>query len=81
MQTAGTFVLANRVLSAITAAALGAAVGMILPGPSVQAGTTNPAIRDDVAYGRPLGRDCARQGWPYYTPNCPRYRTQDSGEE
>ena len=70
---------AYKVLSAITAAALGAAVGMVLPGPSVEAGTTNSAIKAGVS--RPFGRDCAQQGWPNYAPDCVRYRTQASGEE
>jgi hypothetical protein len=52
---------------------------MVLPGPSVEAGTTNPAIKADVP--RPFGRDCAQQAWPYYAPDCLRYRTQASGEE
>ena len=70
-----------KVLSAIMAVALGAAVGMVLPGPSVEAGTTNPAIKADRPYNRPLGQDCAQQAWPYYAPNCLRYRTQAAGEE
>jgi hypothetical protein len=70
-----------KVLSAIMAAALGTAVGMVLPGPSVEAGTTNPAITADVPDNRPLGHDCAHQAWPYYAPSCLHYRTQASGEE
>ena len=85
IQTAGMFVLAMspyKFLSAITAAALGAGVVMVLPGfsPGVEAGTANPAIMADVPDNRPLGLDCAQQTWPYYPPNCLRDRTQASGE-
>jgi hypothetical protein len=71
-----------KILSAIAAAALGAAVVMVLPGfsPSVEAGTTKPAIQADRLDNQPLGRDCTQQAWPYYAPDCLRDRTQASGE-
>ena len=89
LETAGRFVPAIstckvNILSAITATALGAAVVMVLPGfsPSVEAGTTSPAIQAiqaDVRDNVPLDHDCAQQTWPYYAPDCLR-RTQAAGE-
>ena len=82
IETVGTFVPDRvNILSAITATALGAAVVMVLPGfsPSVEAGTTSPAIQADVGDNGPLDHDCAQQTWPYYAPDCLR-RTQAAGE-
>jgi hypothetical protein len=72
----------TKVLSAIAAAALGAAVVMILPGfsPTVEAGTAGPALQAEPVHNRPLGRDCTQQAWPYYAPDCLRDRTQASGK-
>jgi hypothetical protein len=72
----------TKVLSAIAAAALGAAVVMVLPGfsPSVEAGTTSPAIQAEPVDSPPLGRDCTQQAWPYYAPDCLRDRAQASGK-
>jgi hypothetical protein len=71
-----------KVLSAIAAAALGAAVVMVLPGfsPSVEAGTTAPAVQADRLDSPAPGRACTQQAWPYYAPDCLRDRTQASGE-
>jgi hypothetical protein len=65
-----------RVLSAVAAAAVGAALMMALP---VEAGTSNPAIKTDRLDYRPSGPECTQQAWPYYRPDCLRDRTQPSG--
>jgi hypothetical protein len=70
-----------RVLSAIAAAAFGAAVMMALPGfsPQVEAGISNPAVKTDRLDYRPSGPECTQQAWPYYRPDCLRDRSQASG--
>jgi hypothetical protein len=71
-----------RILSAIGAAALGAAVVMALPGfsPAVEAGTSAPLAKTDRLDYRPLGPDCTERAWPYYGANCLRDRTQAAGQ-
>ena len=71
----------HRILSAIAAAALGAAVMMVLPGfsPQVEAGISNPAVKTDRLDYRPSSPECTQQAWPYYRPDCLRDRTQSSG--
>jgi len=71
-----------RVLSAIAAAALGAAVVLALPGlsPAVEAGTSAPLSKTDRLDYRPLGSECAEQAWPYYAANCLRDRSQAAGQ-
>jgi hypothetical protein len=63
--------LIYRALSAIAAAACGAALVLALPGfsPEVEAGTTAPAIKAESA---PIVDKCAQQAWPYYGANCLR---------
>ena len=60
-----------RALSAVAAAACGAALVLALPGfsPEVEAGTTTPAIQAESA---PIVDKCAEQAWPYYGANCLR---------
>jgi hypothetical protein len=74
--------LIHRVLSAIAAAALGAAVMMALPGfsPAVEAGTSAPMIKTDRLDDRPLGSACTERAWPYYGANCLGDRTQAAGQ-
>ena len=74
--------LMYRTLSAIAAAALGAAVVMALPGfsPSVEAGTTAPLAKSDRLDYRPLGSECTERAWPYYGANCLRDLTQTVGQ-
>jgi hypothetical protein len=74
--------LIYRVLSAIAAAAFGAAVMMALPGfsPAVEAGTTDPMAKTDRLDYRPLGTECTERAWPYYGSNCLRDRTQVAGQ-
>jgi hypothetical protein len=74
--------LISRIISAIAAAALGAAVVMALPGfsPAVEAGTSDPIVKTDRLDARPLGTDCTQQAWPYYGANCLRDRSQAAGQ-
>ena len=74
--------LIYKALSAIAAAATGAALVMAVPGfsPAVEAGTSNPIIKTDRIDNRPLGSDCTQQAWPYYGPGCLRDRAQADGQ-
>jgi hypothetical protein len=74
--------LIHRTLSAIAAAALGAAVMMALPGfsPAVEAGTSAPIAKTDRLDYRPLGSACTEQAWPYYGANCLRDGTKAAGQ-
>jgi hypothetical protein len=74
--------LIYRTLSAVAAAAIGAALVMALPGfsPVVEAGTPSPIAKTDRLDYRPLGNDCAEQTWPYYGVDCLRDRTEASGQ-
>jgi hypothetical protein len=74
--------LIYRALSAVAAAAIGAAVMMALPGfsPAVEAGTTDPMVKTDRLDYRPLGTECTERAWPYYGANCLHDRTQAAGQ-
>ena len=74
--------LIYRVLSAIAAAALGAAVVVALPGfsPAVEAGTSAPIVKTDRLDYRPLGGECTEQAWPYYGVNCLRDGSRAAGQ-
>ena len=74
--------LIYRALSAVAAAAIGAAVMMALPGfsPAVEAGTTEPMVKTDRLDYRPLGSECTERAWPYYGANCLIDRTQAAGQ-
>jgi hypothetical protein len=74
--------LIYRALSAVAAAAIGAAVMMALPGfsPAVEAGTTDPMVKTDRLDYRPLGTECTERAWPYYGANCLRDHTQAAGQ-
>jgi hypothetical protein len=74
--------LIYRILSAIAAAALGAAVVVALPGfsPAVEAGTSAPMIKTDRLDYRPIGSECTQRAWPYYGTNCLLDRTQVAGQ-
>jgi hypothetical protein len=74
--------LIYRTLSAIAAAAVGAALVMALPGfsPAVEAGTVDPIVKTDRLDSRPLGTDCTEQAWPYYGAGCLRDRSQATGQ-
>jgi hypothetical protein len=74
--------LIYRTLSAVAAAALGAAVMMALPGfsPAVEAGTSDPIAKTDRLDYRPLGSECTQQAWPYFGANCLHDRSQAAGQ-
>jgi hypothetical protein len=63
-----------KALSAIAAAALGAAVVLALPGfsPEVEAAAPAPVVKGDRLDIRPATPTCAEQAWPYYDANCLR---------
>jgi hypothetical protein len=67
--------LIYRALSAVAAAACGAALVLAVPGfsPQVEAGTTAPAIAAESA---PVVDTCSQQAWPYYGANCLRDQAQ-----
>jgi hypothetical protein len=71
-----------RVLSAIVAAALGAAVMMAMPGfsPAVEAGVQDLSVKTDRLDYRPAGPECTQQAWPYYRADCLHDRTRAAGE-
>lgn len=73
--------LINKILPAIAAMALGAAVVLALPGFSHEADASTPAkvVKGDRLDVRPLGKDCTQQAWPYYETTCLRDRTQSTG--
>lgn len=60
----------QRVLSAVVAAALGAALMLALPGFS-PAGTAAPAAEAEPR-SAPHADACAEQAWPYYDASCLR---------
>ena len=78
----GRNMLIHRILSAIAAAAFGAALMMALPGfsPAVEAGTSDPIVKTDRHDARPLANECTEQAWPYYGANCLRDRSQATGQ-
>jgi hypothetical protein len=71
-----------RILSGITAAALGAAAVLALPGfsPEVEARTPPLVVKSDRLDVRTAGKDCTQQAWPYYEANCIRDRNQPGGQ-
>jgi hypothetical protein len=60
----------QRVLSAVVAAALGAALMLALPGFS-PAGTAAPVAKSEPQ-SVPRVDTCAEQAWPYYDASCLR---------
>jgi hypothetical protein len=75
--------LIYRALSAVAAAALGAAIIVALPGfsPPVKAGTEPaPAAQVTVAPDRPLAASCSEQAWPYYAASCLQDRNPSAGQ-
>ena len=64
-----------KALSAIAAAAFGAAVVLAIPGfsPEVEAGTPPPVVKSDrIDILQPAPPTCAEQAWPYLAANCLR---------
>jgi hypothetical protein len=71
-----------KVLSALAAAAMGAAMVLALPGfsPQVEAGTPPTVAKSDRLEIRPIGTACSQQAWPYFETGCLRDRTQAGGQ-
>jgi hypothetical protein len=71
-----------RVLSALAAIALGAAVMLAMPGfsPEVEARTPPAAVKGDRLDRHPIGQDCSERAWPYYEPNCLRDLSRPNGK-
>lgn len=71
-----------RGLSAIGAAALGAAAILALPGfsPEVSASSPAPVVKSDRLDLRPAGKACSQQAWPYYETGCLRDRSQTGNQ-
>jgi hypothetical protein len=65
-----------KALSAIAAAAFGAALVLALPGfsPEVEASTPAPVVKSDRLDIQPAAAapDCSQQAWPYYGADCLR---------
>ena len=72
--------LTYKVISAVAAMALGAAVVLALPGfsPEADASTPPKVVKSDRLDLRPVGADCSPQAWPYYEADCLRDRRQVS---
>ena len=63
-----------KALSAVAAAALGAAIVLAIPGfsPEVEARTPAPVVKSDRLNIQPAAPTCAEQAWPYYDASCLR---------
>jgi hypothetical protein len=63
-----------KALSAIAAAAFGAAVMLALPGfsPKVEAAAPAPVVSSDRVDAPAAAPTCAEQAWPYYDASCLR---------
>jgi hypothetical protein len=71
-QTGGSNMFIYKALSAVAAAAFGAAVVLALPGfsPEVEARTPAPVATAPIEIEpAATGPDCSA-GWPYYDPSC-----------
>jgi hypothetical protein len=66
----GSNMLIYKTLSAVAAAALGAALVLALPGfsPEVEARTPAPVVIETQPAA--TAPDCSQQAWPYYDANC-----------
>ena len=71
-----------KALSAVAAAAVGAALVLAIPGfsPEVEARTPAPVIKSDRIDVQPVAAatDCSQQAWPYYDANCLRGARPDN---
>ena len=63
-----------KALSAVAAAAFGAAIVLAIPGfsPEVEARTPAPVAKSDRLDIQPAPPTCAEQAWPYYAAGCLR---------
>jgi hypothetical protein len=71
-----------KMISAITACALGVAAVLSFPGfsPEVEAGTPSQAVKGDRLDSRPIGTACSQQAWPYFEASCLRDRNELTGQ-
>jgi hypothetical protein len=71
-----------KALSAVAAAAFGAAMVLALPGfsPEVEARTPAPVVKSDRLDIAPAAPSCTQQAWPYYQASCLRDRNQPNGQ-
>lgn len=75
--------LIYKTLSAVAAAAFGAALMLALPGfsPEVEAGTPASVVKSDrldIQAAAPA--TCSQQAWPYYAADCLRDRNRPHGQ-
>jgi hypothetical protein len=71
-QAGGSNMFIYKALSAIAAAAFGAALVLALPGfsPEVEARTSAPVVKGDRLDIQPAAPTCSQQAWPYYEAGC-----------
>jgi hypothetical protein len=74
--------LTYKIISAVGAMALAAAVVLALPGFSPEADASTPVkvVKSDRLDLRPIGKDCTTQAWPYYEGGCLNDRKQVAGQ-
>lgn len=81
-QAGGSNMFIYKALSAIVAAALGAAIVLAIPGfsPEVEARTPAPVVKSDRIDVQPaaIAPDCSQQAWPYYDATCLRAASANS---
>jgi len=70
--------LTNKVIPAVAAVGIGAALVLAIPGfsPEADASTPPQVVKSDRLDIRPIGKDCTQQAWPYYETGCMRDRKQ-----
>ena len=70
--------LTNKVIPAVAAVGIGAALVLPIPGfsPEADASTPPQVVKSDRLDIRPIGKDCTQQAWPYYETGCMRDRKQ-----
>ena len=73
--------LTYKVVSAVAAMGLSAAVVLALPGfsPEADASTPPKVVKGDRLDLRPIGKNCAQQAWPYFEADCLRGRAGATG--
>jgi len=74
--------LTNKLIPAVAAVGLGAAVVLAIAGfsPEADASTPPKVVKGDRLDIRPFGKDCTQQAWPYYETGCLRDRKQAMGQ-
>jgi len=66
-----------KIISAIAAMGMGAAIVLVMPGfsPEADASTNGKVVKSDRLDFHPAGPDCSQQAWPYFEKSCLRDRT------